>query len=538
MFLLGPGPVRLDSHDLSVPWTGIVDLHPATYDRIESATGGTVILLLLVAAASLLVRFWTGGPDTRQRLTPLGLAVATIVLGVVLQAVPGLSAAGVVVFVIGGACVPVALTVGALRHRVWDLDPLLVKAITYAGLAVLLTLLYVVVVQGLVLVLGVRYDEEGLLPSVAATVVVAAVLSPARQRLERAARRLVFGERADPYATLAALPQRLVEAPAADDVLPATAETIARGLGVELAGVSVLLGGGGSRSAWYPRRPAEIGPVESLEVRHLGEPVGELYVVPGPDRPLTRDDHRLLADLAAQAGPALRAVALKAELTDRLEQITAQSEELAISRQRIVVAQSQERRRLQRDLHDGVQQRLVASAMQLGTIRALIGADPARALQELGELDASLRMSLDEIREVSRGLHPSTLAARGLLASLRTRAGVSRQHVEVHGDGLDGVRLDAEIEAAAYYCCLEALQNAAKHAPEAAVAVRLSLTDDRLGWTVTDDGPGFTEPGNGGSGLVGMRDRLAALGGDLAVESSETGTVVRGTLPRDLTPSR
>ena len=223
LFVLGPGPVRLDSHDLSVPWSGVVDLDPATYDRIESATGGTVILLLLAAAASLLIRFWAGNPDTRQRLTPLGLAVATMVLGIVLQSVPGFAAAGVVVFVIGGACVPVALTVGALRHRVWDLDPLLVKAIAYAGLAVLVTVLYVAVVQGLVLVLGVRYDDDGLLPSVAATVVVAAVFSPARQRLERAARRLVFGERADPYATLAALPQRLVDAPAADEVLPATA---------------------------------------------------------------------------------------------------------------------------------------------------------------------------------------------------------------------------------------------------------------------------------------------------------------------------
>ena len=119
------------------------------------------------------------------------------------------------------------------------------------------------------------------------------------------------------------------------------------------------------------------------------------------------------------------------------------------------------------------------------------------------KLDASLRSSLDEIREVSRGLHPSTLAARGLLASLRTRAGVSRQHVEIHGEGLDGVRLDAEIEAAAYYCCLEALQNAAKHAPDAAVVVRLNLTDDLLSWTVTDNGPGFAGSSTGAAAWSG-----------------------------------
>ncbi len=314
LFGLGPGPVRLDSHDLSVPWSGVVDLDPATYDRIESATGGTVILLLLAAAASLLIRFWAGNPDTRQRLTPLGLAVATMVLGIVLQTVPGFAAAGVVVFVIGGACVPVALTVGALRHRVWDLDPLLVKAIAYAGLAVLVTVMYVAVVQGLVLVLGVRYDDDGLLPSVAATVVVAAVFSPARQRLERAARRFVFGERADPYATLAALPQRLVDAPAADEVLPATAQTIARGLGADLAGASVLLAGGGSQSAWYPRPPTESDPLESVAVRHLGEPVGELYVCPrsrpaaDPRRPPTaRRSRRPVRAGAASRRPVGRA---------------------------------------------------------------------------------------------------------------------------------------------------------------------------------------------------------------------------------------
>ena len=103
LFVLGPGPVRLDSHDLSVPWSGVVGLDPATFDRIESITGAAVILLLLTAAASLLMRFWAGNPDTRRRLTPLGLAVATMVLGIVLQSVPGFDAAGVVVFVLGGA---------------------------------------------------------------------------------------------------------------------------------------------------------------------------------------------------------------------------------------------------------------------------------------------------------------------------------------------------------------------------------------------------------------------------------------------------
>ena len=173
------------------------------------------------------------------------------------------------------------------------------------------------------------------------------------------------------------------------------------------------------------RAPGESDPVATMAVRHLGEPVGELFVVPGPDRPMGRDDRRLLADLAAQSGPALRAVALSAELTARLDEITPQSEELAASRQRFGVAQSQERRRLQRDLHDGVQQRLVASAIQLGPIR---GADRRRLrgrTRTPRELDASLRSSLDDIRELSARPASVDAGRTGLLAALRSRASVS-----------------------------------------------------------------------------------------------------------------
>jgi signal transduction histidine kinase len=534
LFLLGPGPVRLESHELTVPWDGALALSRTTVERLDGTTGALSIVLLLAAVASLAVRFVRGDDDTRRRLTPLALAAATIVAGVLLQTISSFAPAGVVVFVIGGALVPVALVVGALRYRVWDLDPLLVRSIVYAGLAVLVTVLYVAVVQGIVLALGQQLESDGLLPAVAATVVVAVVFAPAKERIERAARRLVYGERATPYETLTALPQRLVDAPALDEVLPATAQSIARGLGVAAAGVAVDVAGRDQQIAWWPE-PPETNPgtnAGTIPVRHLGDHVGDLFVVPHPDRPLTRDDRRLLADLAAQAGAALKAVSLSAELAARLEQITAQSEELAASRERIVRAQSDERRRLQRDLHDGVQQRLVATAMRLGAARALVATDPERVLEELAAADRELGLSLDEIREVSRGLHPSTLAARGLVASLQIRAEVSRQPVEVRETGVADVRLAPEVEAAAYYSCLEALQNAAKHAPGAAVVVDLGLRDGVLAWSVSDDGPGFDATAlNGSGGLAGIRDRLAALGGGLTVESGSDGTVVRGRVP-------
>ena len=480
--------------------------------------------------------------DTRRRLASLGLAIGIMLVGAALQAVPGLRAAGVVVFVIGGVLVPVALVVGALVYRVWDLDPLLVRALVYASLAVVVTILYVAVVQLVVLFLGRPAEASTTLPNVVATVAVAFAFAPAKGRLERVARRLVYGDRATPYETLTALPQRLMDAPAVDEVLPAIAQSLARGLGAAAAGVRVAADPGSpdarsDRIVWYPGAPLESSSVERAEVRHLGEGVGELVVATDPSRPLTRDDKRLLTDLAAQSGPAIRAVRLSAELTAGLAQITEQSAELAESRHRIVVAQSQERLRLQRDLHDGVQQRLVATGMHLATIRGLVGQDPSAALVELEKAADSLDRSLDEIREVSRGLHPSTLVARGLVPILRARAQMARQPVALDAAGLDGVRLDPEIEAAAYYACLEALQNAAKHAPHAAVRLELSLTDDRLSWTVHDDGPGFDVPVRGGSGLAGMRDRLTALGGTLDFTSDSNGTMLRASLPRSLGPS-
>ena len=144
----------------------------------------------------------------------------------------------------------------------------------------------------------------------------------------------------------------------------------------------------------------------SAKRRHLEEPVGELRVVLSPDRPLGRNDRRVMADLVAQAGPAVLAVALHAELTRRLEQLTEQAAELLRSRCRLAVAQSDERRQLQRDLHDGAQQRLVAVAVQLDAVGSRLDTEPATARAELRRADDLLRESLDEIRELSRGLHP------------------------------------------------------------------------------------------------------------------------------------
>jgi signal transduction histidine kinase len=383
---------------------------------------------------------------------------------------------------------------------------------------------------------------SGLLPSVIATALVAAAFAPVKERISRAARRLVYGVRATPYDALAALPRHLADVPAVADVLLSTADMLTRGLGVPAARVRVFLDGGGESVAWSPA-DGEAGTLIVVPVRHLGGVVGDVAVQPWTDRPLSNRQRRLLADLAAQAGPALRSVALATELQTRLDQITEQSALLRASRQRIVTAQIAERRRLERDLHDGAQQQLVALAMSIQNVEKQVAAGrPGAALiAALAECRAELGRCIDEVRLLAGGIYPPVLIARGLAAALRARARLGTSDVRVNASpAVDGARFPNEVELSVYFCCLEALQNAAKHAPGAHVWVRLEVTDTALTFEVTDDGPGLdpqTVRASGGSGLLGMEDRVGVVGGTLVIDGAPgRGCTVRGTVPLPFVP--
>ncbi|MEV6493388.1 histidine kinase, partial [Actinoplanes sp. NPDC051633] len=448
------GPLRDESYGYDVPWRGVLPITPGQLDVVTS----TGLLVLLAGVVGLMVRLFRATGERRRRLVPPAVAGALAVVFLVVQNLPGLhdlGVAGLVVSVTVG--LPVALAVGALRYRVWDLDEVLIGAVVYGTLTVLITALYV----GVVTAIG------GLGASVAATALVAAGFAPVKDRLSRAARRLVLGVRASPYEALAALPRHLADAPVAADVLPGTARALTEGLGVPAARVRTSAGA----VAWSGRAGDERDLVV-VGVQHLGVPVGDVAVRPSPDRPLSSSDHRLLADLAAQAGPARRGAILAGELADRLE-------ELRASRERIVAAETRGRRRLERDIHDGVQQHLVALAVSLR----------AGATAEAQE---HLDRCLQDLRDLARGIYPPVLATRGLLAALKARARDAPGNVRVvAGPGLDGPRPGEDVELAAYFACLEALQNAAKHAPGAAVLVTVDRDGDRLCFTVADDGPGF-----------------------------------------------
>jgi signal transduction histidine kinase len=233
--------------------------------------------------------------------------------------------------------------------------------------------------------------------------------------------------------------------------------------------------------------------------------------------PMNPAKERLVRDLAAQAGLLLRNVRLV--------------EDLRASRQRLVAAQDEERRRLERNIHDGAQQQLVALAVKARLARQLTERDPVKAAEMLEQIEAETQTALEDLRDLARGIYPPLLADRGLVAALEAQSRKAPVAVVVESDGIG--RYSADVEATVYFCTLEALQNVAKYADANRTVIHLSQSNGSLSFEVADDGRGFDPAVVGsGSGLQGMADRLAAVGGSLDVESSPgRGTTVAGRVP-------
>jgi signal transduction histidine kinase len=260
------------------------------------------------------------------------------------------------------------------------------------------------------------------------------------------------------------------------------------------------------------------------------EEVGHIAVLPRPGFPLTRGQRRLIDDLARQSALALSNARLTAQLADQLARVSEQADELRASRQRLVVAQDEERRRLERDIHDGAQQQLVAVTLQL---RAAAGKVPEEVAPLLEAVREQVADTISTLRTLARGVFPPLLAEAGLAAAVRAHIGKTRLPIHLD-DRTAGRRFAPETEAALYFCCLEALQNATKHAgPAATVTVLLTVSSDGVCAEVRDDGPGF-DPADprAGAGLVHMADRLAAVDGELRIVSAPgAGAVVRCWAP-------
>jgi signal transduction histidine kinase len=373
--------------------------------------------------------------------------------------------------------------------------------------------------------------------SAAAAAIVALAFQPVRRRAQRFADRLVYGKRATPYEVLSEFSERVGNAYANEELLPRMARALASGTGAARTDVWVRIG---DRLRSEATSPEDAPPADAIEVanadprssassifepvRHQGELLGGLSIEKKPGDAITATEEKLVRDLAAQAGLVMRNVALTEQLRDHIQQLRA-------SRQRLVSAQDDERRRLERNLHDGAQQQLVALSVKLRLAEQLADRDPSSVTRLLADLQTEAGDALENLRDLARGIYPPLLADRGLVAALESQARKSVVPVRIEAEGIG--RYPQEAEAAVYFSCLEALQNVAKYASASGATVSLSDGDGRLRFEVADDGVGFesTEASHG-SGLQGIADRLAALDGELEIRSTPgSGTTVAGTLP-------
>ena len=493
-----------------------------------------LVVLAVLCAASLVQRFRRADRQQRQQIKWFGFAVSVLVAYFLIDALftalklPRgfwLDTAGAV---IAFGSLPAGLGIAILRHRLYDIDVVINRTVLFGLLAAFITAVYVGIVIGIGSLVGGRGN---LFLSIVATAVVAVAFQPIRSRARHFANRLVYGKRATPYEVLSTFSDHLGEAYSTEDILPRIARMIGEATGAERSRVWVRVGGELRSAAAWPDGSDAAAPMvvtgtelpalprgeRPYPVRHQGALLGALSVETSRREPLNPTQEKLVTDLAGQAGLILRNVRL--------------IEELRASRQRLVAAQDEERRRLERNIHDGAQQQLVALAVKIRLARTMTARDVEKAQSLLEELQGETQEALENLRDLARGIYPPLLADKGLAAALEAQARKVPFPVEVQPNGVG--RYPAEAEATAYFCVLEALQNVAKYAAATRVEVSLSEEDGNLHFSVTDDGGGFdvaTTPK--GAGLQNMSDRVEAVGGRLEVSSTPgAGTTITGSIP-------
>ena len=533
---------------------------------------GGAVLAASAGAVPANQRYRETAGVTRQRLQWIGCAVAfageisLVVAGLrILVGWPhhgGLVAAG------ASIAVPLAMLVSA-TPLVSRVDRLLVATVSLTGLTVVVVAVYLVIVIGLGRTPA-RDERELLVLSMVAAGVAALLYVPARERLNEQANRLVYGERHAPDEALKTFGSRLSRAIPMDELLLQLAESLRKTMNLTSAEVWTGTDGVYDLAVSVPDRraaPLRIDPTarpvaaragvsgtawvevwlpdllqgrEGQQVRvapiaHSGELLGLVVLErPANGDGFAEEDDQALGDLVRQVALALHNVNLDSALQASLDDVRRYAAELQQSRARIVATGDAERRKIERNLHDGAQQHLVALAVNLRLVRDIVSDNPD-ASEMLEMLADSVKDTIQELRDLAHGIYPPLLMDSGLPEALRAAAGRSPLDVQVDASV---ARHPTEVEAAVYFCCLEAMQNAAKHAPGAHLSVRVWEDDEaaRLRFTVGDDGPGFDATlATAGHGYVNMSDRLGAIGGDVTWTSAVgAGATVEGWVPIEL----
>jgi signal transduction histidine kinase len=493
---------------------------------------------LLVSIVSVAFRFHRAGPELRLQLKWVALAASLLVAievgaNVYVATAQSFSGwapppVGVAQFV-ASAAMSAAIAIAILRYRLFDIDLVISRTVAYAALAGVIAAFYIGVVAGVGGLLAAG-SESHLLLAVVATAFVAVAFQPLRTRLERLANRLVYGIRAVPYEVLADFTTRLDGRESSLQLLPVMARMLAQGTGSDAATVWLHENGREVAASSFPEHQ-QVTPdsaTRSVLLQHAGANLGLLTVVRRSGEALSPTEERLMDGLASQAGLVLHSAGLQDELSRRMI-------ELRQSRHRLVAAQDEASRRLERDLHDGAQQNLVSLRMKLGLAASLARDKPGSLEPLLQEMQSELGDALDSLRNLARGVYPPLLEAEGLRAALRARARQVPISIDVQC-GLE--RYPRELEGAVYFCCSEALQNLSKHSGATRGSVRVWCEEGRLCFEVGDDGRGLEAArAKLGGGLQNIRDRLDVLGGVMDVSSAPgTGARVAGWVPLSTSP--
>ena len=510
----------------------------------------------------------------RQRMQWFGWAIAVgaemLVVALALRVLWGWPTRPWLVVMVASVPLAVALAMGSSRRLAGRIDRILAHTVSLAGLTGIVVIVYLVIVVGL----GhtPTHDQRSLLAlSMAAAAIAALLYGPARQRLTQYANRIVYGEREAPDTVLRTFGSRLSRAIPMDELLLQVAESLRKTLGLAAAEVWTGSGGHLERTVSVPDVPVrrltlndeeatvvaragvtgtawveiwlpsllqgrEDSVVRVAPTTHSGQVLGLIVAVRPPNSDqFTTDDDTMLTELARQVGLALHNVELDSALQESLDEVRRQADELRASRARIVAASDAARRQIERNLHDGAQQHLVALAVNVRLARQLAERDPEASGKILDQLGEGIQEAVQELRALAHGIYPPLLIDRGIGEALRSAAGRAALPTEVDAEGLD--RYSPERESAVYFCCLEALQNAGKHAGEGAAAfVRVWTDETNLSFEVRDTGAGFDAKGTlaSGAGFVNMSDRVGAIGGTVTVTSAPgEGTTIEGRIPLD-----
>lgn len=500
-------PARIDPDPTSIP--ALADLGE------ELATGatfaGTAAFLVTMFLVVVRYRQSTGVMRDRMRWLVWSVIVMAVFLAVTFAADLGVidNVMTFVMMVLPAA----AMTVAIVNPALVPISELMSRTVVLAAVTTVLVATDIVLLAVLTTVL-----DEGLsVQQVVAVVLLVAVVlyGPLRTRLSAAVRRLMLGERGNRYDALAGLASTLETTDNADEQLAAVARAVARAFGVGFVSVEVERGGGERLVTTFGERPAQ---TRSLPITFRGAAVGSL-VLParGVRSTLTARDEQLLGDLVREAATAAR--------TSRL------ADEVQQSRERLVTAREEERRRIRRDLHDGLGPALSGVVFQMEAARITVDRDPEAAKQQLTAISGHLQDVVSDVRRLVHDLRPPALDDRGLVEALRQQAVRLELDVEVDSPDLDG-RLPAAVEVAAYRIVGEALTNTARHAQADKVRLRLDLSEDELIVEVADDGIGIAADRQAGVGLVSLRERAAELGGTAEITCPpDGGTIVRTRLP-------